>query len=54
MSARTHEKIMRTNIDNEETELIKSDLSDPIWSPYDAFGAADTMLEVLERANLLS
>ena len=34
----------------EETNLIKPDQSYPIWSPYDAFDAANTMLEVLQAA----
>ena len=34
----------------EEKDLLKADLDYPIWSPYDAFEAADTMLEVLKAA----
>ncbi len=34
----------------EQTDLLKPDLSYPVWSPYDAFEAADTMLQVLKDA----
>jgi hypothetical protein len=34
----------------QETNLIKSGLSYPVWSPYDATEAADTMLKVLHAA----
>ena len=43
-------QVLISELANEESGLIKSDLSYPIWSPYDAFEAADTMLEVLNRA----
>ncbi|NJK69641.1 MAG: DUF433 domain-containing protein [Microcoleus sp. CSU_2_2] len=33
-----------------ETNLIKPDRAYPVWSPYDAVAAADTMLKVLEAA----
>lgn len=32
----------------EESELLKSGMGYPIWSPYNAFEAAATMLEVLK------
>lgn len=34
----------------EESELIQPGVAYPIWSPYDAFDAAATMLKVLEEA----
>jgi hypothetical protein len=34
----------------EETDLLKPDLDYPVWSPYDAFEAANTMLQVLKAA----
>jgi hypothetical protein len=34
----------------QETDLVKSGLSYPVWSPYDATEAADTMLKVLHAA----
>jgi hypothetical protein len=34
----------------EETDLLKPNLDYPIWSPYDAFEAANTMLQVLKAA----
>ena len=32
----------------EETDLLKPDLNYSVWSPYDAFEAANTMLQVLK------
>jgi hypothetical protein len=32
----------------EQEELLKPGQSYPVWSPYDAFSAADTMLKMLE------
>ncbi|VEP17914.1 conserved hypothetical protein [Hyella patelloides LEGE 07179] len=43
-------QVLISELANEESELIKDNLSYPIWSPYDAFEAADTMLEVLNQA----
>jgi hypothetical protein len=34
----------------QETNLIKPDQSYPVWSPYDALEAADTVLKVLQAA----
>ncbi len=34
----------------EETNLLKPDLPYPVWSPYDAFEAANTMLKVLKAS----
>jgi hypothetical protein len=34
----------------QESELIKAGQSYPVWSPYDSFEAANTMLEVLQAA----
>ena len=36
-----------------ESNLLRQDMSYPIWSHYDAFEAADTMLKVLgaEKTN---
>jgi hypothetical protein len=34
----------------EESDLHKSGLAYPVWSPYDAVEAADTMLVVLKAA----
>jgi hypothetical protein len=34
----------------QETDLIKPDQSYPVWSPYDAVEAADTMLKILDAA----
>jgi hypothetical protein len=31
----------------DESELLRHGMSYPVWSPYDAFEAADTMLKVL-------
>jgi len=32
----------------EQTDLIQPNLNYPVWSPYDAFEAANTMLQVLK------
>lgn len=32
---------------HEEAELIQSGVAYPVWSPYDAFDAADVMLKAL-------
>ena len=34
----------------EENELIQPDVAYPVWSPYDAFDAAATMLNVLHES----
>lgn len=34
----------------QEEELLKPGQSYPVWSPYDAFDAADKMLKMLETA----
>ncbi|MCA9926766.1 MAG: hypothetical protein KC421_30575 [Anaerolineales bacterium] len=34
----------------EESDLIQPGVSYPIWSPYDAFDAAATMLKVLQES----
>jgi len=35
----------------EEADLLKAGMAYPIWSPYDAFEAAQTMLEVLKAVD---
>jgi hypothetical protein len=42
-------QILISELAQEETNLIKPDQSYPVWSPYDAFDAANSILEVLER-----
>jgi hypothetical protein len=39
-----------SELSQEETELPLSSTDYSIWSPYDAFEAADTMLKVLKAA----
>lgn len=41
-------QVLVSELAQQETELIKSGQSYPVWSPYDAFEAANTMLEVLQ------
>jgi hypothetical protein len=41
-------QVLISELAQEETNLIKPDQSYPVWSPYDAFDAANSMLEVLE------
>jgi len=36
-----------SDLAQDESDLLRKDMSYPIWSPYDAFEAADTMLKVL-------
>ncbi|KHG41115.1 MULTISPECIES: hypothetical protein [Aphanizomenon] len=43
-------QVLISELAQEETNLIKPDKSYPVWSPYDAFEAANTMLEVLQVA----
>ncbi len=43
-------QILISELAQQETELIKLDQSYPVWSPYDAVEAADTMLNVLQAA----
>ncbi|ALB40845.1 MULTISPECIES: hypothetical protein [unclassified Anabaena] len=43
-------QVLISELAQEETNLIKPDQSYPVWSPYDAFEAANTMLEVLQAA----
>ena len=40
-------QILISELAQQETDLIKPDLAYPVWSPYDAVEAADTMLKVL-------
>lgn len=41
-------QVLISDLAQQEIDLIKPDPSDPVWSPYDAVEAADTMLKVLE------
>ncbi|MCC5668303.1 hypothetical protein LC653_31710 [Nostoc sp. CHAB 5784] len=43
-------QVLISELAQQETDLIKRDQSYPVWSPYDAVEAADTMLKVLEAA----
>ncbi|MEA5553716.1 hypothetical protein VB713_22510 [Anabaena cylindrica UHCC 0172] len=43
-------QVLISELAQEETNLIKPEKSYPVWSPYDAFDAANTMLEVLQAA----
>jgi hypothetical protein len=43
-------QILISELAQQEMDLIKPDQSYPVWSPYDAVEAADTMLEVLQAA----
>jgi hypothetical protein len=40
-------QILAAELAKEETDLIKSGASYPVWSPYDAVEAANTMLKAL-------
>jgi hypothetical protein len=41
-------QVLVSELAQQETDLIKQGQSYPIWSPYEAFEAANTMLEVLQ------
>jgi len=43
-------QLLLSELAQQETALIKPDQSYPVWSPYDAVEAADTMLKVLHAA----
>lgn len=43
-------QVLISELAQQETDLIKPDQSYPVWSPYDAVEAADTMLKVLQAA----
>lgn len=43
-------QFLASEFDREEANLLKPSMTYPIWSPYDAFEAADTMLKALEAA----
>jgi hypothetical protein len=43
-------QVLISELAQQETELMKPDQSYPVWSPYDAVEAADTMLNVLQAA----
>jgi hypothetical protein len=40
-------QLLAAELANEENNLIKSGISYPVWSPYDAVEAANIMLEAL-------
>ncbi len=41
-------QVLISGLAQQEADLIKSGQSYPVWLPYDAFEAANTMLEVLQ------
>ena len=41
-------QVLVSELAQQESDLIKQEQSYPIWSPYDAFEAANTMLEALQ------
>lgn len=43
-------QVLISELAQQETELLKPNQSYPIWSPYDAVEAANTMLEALQMA----
>jgi hypothetical protein len=43
-------QVLISELAQEETSLIRPDQSYPVWSPYNAFNAANTILEVLRAA----
>jgi len=43
-------QLLISDLAKQETELIKPEQAYPVWSPYGADEAADTMLKVLRAA----
>lgn len=43
-------QLLISELAQQETDLIKPDQAYPVWSPYGADKAADTMLKVLQAA----
>ena len=43
-------QLLISDLAQQETELIKAEQAYPVWSPYGADEAADTMLKVLQAA----
>ena len=43
-------QILISELAQQETDLIKPDQAYPVWSPYNAVEAADTMLKMLHAA----
>lgn len=41
-------QVLISELAQQETDLIQPNQSYPVWSPYDAFEAADTMLKALQ------
>ena len=47
-------QILVSELAQEENELIQPGVAYPIWSPFDAFDAADKMLQALEETKIES
>jgi hypothetical protein len=47
-------QLLAAELANEENNLIKSGVSYPVWSPYDAVEAANIMLEALNAETSLN
>lgn len=43
-------QLLISELAQQETDLIKPEQAYPVWSPYEADEAADTMLKVLQAA----
>ncbi|MBD1855688.1 MULTISPECIES: hypothetical protein [Leptolyngbya] len=43
-------QLLISELAQQEADLIKPDQAYPVWSPYDAVEAADTMLKVLQAS----
>ena len=43
-------QVLRSELAQQEMETIVPDRSYPVWSPYNAVDAADTMLKILRSA----
>ena len=43
-------QVLVSELAQEETDLIQPGLEYPVWSPYDAYEAADIMLRILRES----
>lgn len=53
-SLKRHEKLfliqyLASDLAREETQLLQANMEYPVWSPYDAIGAADTLMNTLNQ-----
>ncbi len=47
-------QVLARDLEGDQSNLLEEGKSYPIWSPHDAYGAAASMLEVLDEENRTS